>query len=427
MAPSRCRTREGRKWKPPPFDAFVVRLNETGLLDYATYLGGRLNDFGEDIALDKEGNVVVVGTTSSDDFPGFNSNLLGQDGFIAVLDLSSLTPVAFSAPIGGGGQEVINSVAIDTNENIYVAGTTNSGFLPANFLVRGELESEPFQPLHAGPGNLLEPYGSDGFVVRLELDGDSATYHYATFLGGSGADRIWDIDVDASGSAFVTGETNSADFPVRDTVAKYQGMFTDAFVSKLSPSGRSLVYSTVLGGSSTDVGAGIAVDPSGSAHITGWTSNIVCTDPMFLTLPPEECPFFSLGQIPGDFLTQSAFQEEFHGGYSSIVGIHPKDAFVAKFTDASLLSGISQDVHAAVPFTEPIATFFSPRLDAEAGDFMATIDWGDGSPLDKTGDIREFAFQKLGRRGDTQISRARRISNSCHSIGYHPRSFRFRQ
>ena len=382
---------EGQTVETDAFDAFVVKLGGTGSLDYATYLGGRLNDFGNDIALLEDGRVVVVGSTASDDFPGFESGLQGgEDGFIAVLDLDS-SQVPFSTSVGSAGRDSINGVAVGRDGHVYVAGATTSGFLPSTFLVRGQPESEPFQPLHAGPGSILEgaEYGSDGFVVRLELDGDTALYHYATFLGGSGDDVIWDIDVDASGSAFVTGETKSADFPVKDAVPGDRGRFTDAFVSKLSPFGNDLSYSTVLGGSSTDVGGGIAVDPSGSALVTGWTSNIVCSDPFSLgiSLDPEGCPSDLYRQEPADFPTRNAFQEAFQGGAAPILGAHPKDAFVAKFSESSFLSGVSRDLNATIPFRERVAVFYTPRLDAEAGDFVATIDWGDGSPLDNAAEI----------------------------------------
>ncbi len=384
---------DGEPVDTDPFDAFVVRIDQQGAINYSTYLGGRFNDYGKDIALNNDGQVVVVGSTESFDFPGFDSEFQGNvDGFIAVLDLDAST-VPFSTSVGSTGDDTINGIAVSRDGNIFVAGVTNSGLLPANSLVRGQPKSEPFQPLHAGPGSISEltPYGADGFVVRLEINGDSATYHYATFLGGSGYDVIWDIDVSTSGNAYVTGETNSADFPLLDTTPEARGRFTDVFVSKLSPTGMSLSYSTVLGGSSTDVAGGIAVDPMGNAHITGWTSNIVCSVSLVpgLSLDPQECPSDFWAQIPSDFPTLNAYQEEFHGGGTPIFGIHPKDAFVAKLSDTSFLAGASHELQAAVPFTGQVATFYTPRLDAEAADFLTLIDWGDGSPLDDTGLARQ--------------------------------------
>src|SRR5207247_6734035 len=96
---------------------------------------------------------------------------------------------------------------------------------------------------------------------------------YSTYLGGSALDQGFGIAVDASGSAYVTGLTEAADFPT--TAGAFDTSFNgsgDAFVTKLDPDGSALVYSTYLGGSAFDQGIGIAVDASGIAYVTGFTA-----------------------------------------------------------------------------------------------------------------------------------------------------------
>src|SRR5262249_6872431 len=93
---------------------------------------------------------------------------------------------------------------------------------------------------------------------------------YTSFVGGSGGDSVYGIALDASGDAFVTGTTDSIDFPTMSPFQTDQPG-EDAFVTKLSPSGNALVYSTYLGGSDKDDAADIAVDASGGAYVTGST------------------------------------------------------------------------------------------------------------------------------------------------------------
>ncbi len=96
---------------------------------------------------------------------------------------------------------------------------------------------------------------------------------YSTYLGGSGDDQGNGIAVDSSGSAYVTGQTVSTNFPTSSPLQAVFGGGPDAFVAKLNPTGSALVYSTYLGGSGEDFGYGIAVDSAGNAYVTGFTSS----------------------------------------------------------------------------------------------------------------------------------------------------------
>ena len=146
-------------------------------------------------------------------------------------------------------------IAVDTSGNAYVTGYTCSSDFPTT--------AGAFQTTFGGGL-------TDAFVTELNPTGSGLVY--STYLGGSGYDDGFGIAVDASGNAYVTGFTDSTDFPT--TAGAFQttfGGFGDAFVTELNPTGSGLVYSTYLGGSDDDEGYGIAVDTSGNAYVTGYT------------------------------------------------------------------------------------------------------------------------------------------------------------
>ena len=248
------------------YDAFVAKLSAAGdTLVYSTYLGGGNIDSGFGISVDVAGDAYVAGRTNSSDFPTENpyqGTYAGGpggywDAFVAKLSVAGDTLV-YSTYLGGNGNDVGFGMAIDAAENVYVTGWTTSEDFPTE---------SPYQAAMAG--------NSDAFITKLSAAGDSLMY--STFLGGGapnfGADHGWAIAVDAAGCAYVTGITDSSSFP---TVNPYQDTNAgdeDAFVTKLSAAGDSLIFSTYLGGSERDEGRGIAVDAAGGAYVTGDTSS----------------------------------------------------------------------------------------------------------------------------------------------------------
>ena len=163
-----------------------------------------------------------------------------------------------------GGDSISYGIAVDSGGNAYITGETASiGF-----------------PTTTGAFDTSKNGGNDAFVTKLSADGSALVY--STFLGGSNSDRGHGIAIDGTSNAYVTGRTNSNDFPSTPDAVKRRNRGTfDAFVTKLNASGSSLVYSTYLGaGGSDDRGNGIAVDGNSDVYVTGYTRST-----MFPTTP----------------------------------------------------------------------------------------------------------------------------------------------
>ena len=277
------------------FDAFVTKLDPSGsALIYSTYLGGNpafpaANDGGTGIAVDGSGNAYVVGSTDSAAFvssPGAVQTIYGggiNDLFILTINPDG-TALGYATYLGGSGEDRGTAIAVDASGNAYVTGYTNSTNFPLS-------SGTKTQPIFAGV--------YDAFFVKLNSAGTMLLH--STYLGGSGDDRGAAIAVKANAGggydAYVAGATASTNFPTAGTIQSTNGGgATDAFVTKYSPS-FGWVYSTYLGGSAVDQGAGIAVDNSGNAYVTGST-------------------------LSTDFPLVNSFQLSGGGGFS--------DAFVAK-------------------------------------------------------------------------------------------------
>ncbi len=228
------------------------------ILVYSTYLGGTDSDDGYCIAVDNDSNLYITGRTHSADFPfadGYDSDYNGGDYDIFVTKLSaSGDSLIYSTYIGGSGWDRGSGIAVDANGNAYIAGHTTSSNFPTVNSFDSDLDGM-----------------SDACVLKLSAAGDNLIY--STYLGGGSFDVGRSIAVDNNGRAYVTGHTNSTDFPTADAYDASLGGFSDAFVTKLSAGGSSLVYSTYLGGSGNEHGWCIVVDPLGRACISGDTES----------------------------------------------------------------------------------------------------------------------------------------------------------
>jgi hypothetical protein len=280
-------------------DAFVTKLDPTGsALVYSTYLGGTgdglfwfVGDTGHGIAVDPEGNAYVSGQTDSPDFPttiGARQPLYGggsHDGFITKLDAAGST-IVYSTFLGGAAADGARSLALDALGRVTVAGFTQSVNFPT---------AQALQPQHASDNG-----DTDAFVARLDASGSQLLY--STYLGGNSSDVATGVAVDQAGNTYVIGTTLATDFPtVRPLGPSFaDGAASEAFVTKLGPTGSSMLYSTYLGGDGVELGDAIAVEALGSAYVTGSTF------------------------APSAFPTVNPFQPVSGGGI---------DAFVAKIAD----------------------------------------------------------------------------------------------
>jgi hypothetical protein len=243
-------------------DVFITKLNAAGsAIVYSTYLGGSGDDRGFSIAVDASGNAYVTGYTGSTNFPivgGVQTTAGGgsRDAFVAKLSFNG-AGLLYSTYLGGSGSDSGNGIAIDAGGASYITGSTGS----TDFPVLGAFQSTP--------GG-----GMDAFVTKLNAAGSAIVY--STYLGGSADDRGSSIAVDSSGNSYIAGNTSSTNFPTLSALQATNGGGVDAFVTKLSAGGASLIYSTYLGGSgveNVELGRTIAVDLAGSAYIAGMTAS----------------------------------------------------------------------------------------------------------------------------------------------------------
>jgi hypothetical protein len=245
-------------------DAFATKLNPTGSgLVYSTYLGGTADEFGFSIAVDSVGNAYATGRTGSANFPttvgAFQTTFAGGlfDGFVTKLNPTG-SGLVYSTYLGGSGTDsaVFAGIAVDTVGNAYVTAETGSTNFPTT------------------PGAFDTSLdGGDCFVTKLDPTG--AALAYSTYLGGSGGELCIRIALDTAGNAYVTGSTDSTNFPTTAGAFQtiYGGGLSDVIVTKLNPFGSGLLYSTYIGGTGDDEGAGIALDAAGNAYVTGFTDS----------------------------------------------------------------------------------------------------------------------------------------------------------
>lgn len=264
------------------YDAFVTKLNPTGTaLVYSTYLGGGGSDTIHGIALDGSGAAYVTGRTTSPGFPTTPGALQpvhlggGYDSFVTKLNPGG-SALVYSTFLGGGDDDchvfgapaISCGIAVDAAGHAYVTGSTQSDDFP--------ITPGAFQTVCGHPENCF--FWGDAYVSKLNPSATALVY--STYLGGELEDYGMNLAVDAAGHAYVTGSSQSSDFPT--TPGAFQTSFagnSDAFVTKLNPTGTALVYSTYLGGSHGacgscgDYGYDVAVDAMGTAAVTGYAGS----------------------------------------------------------------------------------------------------------------------------------------------------------
>ena len=272
------------------------------VLAYSTYLGGSGGDNARGVAVDGFGNAYVTGLTISTDFPIVNAIQPGNHGNPETF-VSKFNPdgsgLIWSTYLGGTSQTVADAIAVDSTGNAYITGFTDCLDFPTVNAVQAT----------NGGGQY------DAFVTKINSAGSALVY--STYLGGNDNDNGFGIAADSSGNAYVTGFTYSSNFPTANAIQPSRKGTSDAFVTKIKADGSAFVYSTFLGGSTDEIGNGIAVDPAGNVYVAGQTDST-------------------------NFPTNNAFQSTFAGGHW--------DAFVAEinvagnaFVYSTYLGGSDED------------------------------------------------------------------------------------
>jgi hypothetical protein len=233
----------------------VTKLDSAGnALVYSTFLGGSDIDIGWAIAVDGSGNAYVTGMTISSDFPTENPyqpDQVGRDAFVTKLNTAG-NGLVYSTYLGGNDYDEGKAIAVDGSGSAYVAGRTSSTNFPTE---------NPYQN---------DQGYTDAFVTKLNTAGNGLVY--STYLGGNAWDIAYGLTVNGSGNAFITGCTMAADFPVLNPYQTDQDE-SDAFVTKLSSAGNTLIYSTYLGGDGLDEGYAVAIDGFDNIYVTGYTES----------------------------------------------------------------------------------------------------------------------------------------------------------
>ena len=246
------------------------------VLEFSTFFGGTGNDVAWNITVDSSDNIYVIGQTGSINFPvgpfpkpvesggdlrPYTTEIAAGEVFVSKIDPAG-TKLIYTTFLGGSAEDTGWDIAVDSDGNAYITGSTQSKDFPTKNARQGFFRGGPL----------------DAFVAKLDASGSKLIY--STYLGERGNDVARGIAVDSEGSAYVAGYGEGDLFSVKDLRPVSEG--TDAFVVKYTKDGSGFVYSTFLGGSGYDRGLGIAVDADGNAHVTGSTQS---TD--FLAGQPE--------------------------------------------------------------------------------------------------------------------------------------------
>ena len=308
------------------------------VLSYSTYLGGSDADLAMGVALAAGGEVYVTGGTNSANFPvkgAFQTAFGGsEDVFVTKLNAAG-TDLVYSTFVGGSSNERGMAIAVDGAGKAIVTGFTQS----TNFPLKSAIQN-------------VSATNTDAFVTKLAANG--AALEYSTYLGGSGYDYAYAVATDSGGAAYVTGFTESSNFPTASALDTTQNGDRDAFVTKLAAAG-TMVYSTFLGGGGRDEGHGVFVAASGHAYVTGHTGS-------------------------ANFPLLGAYQATPAGG--------PYEAFVTKLAPAgnalaysTLLGGNSEDYGTAI------------AVDGSGQAFVVGHTWSTTFPT-----VTPFQASKVGNR-----------------------------
>ncbi len=264
---------------PVGYDAFLTKFDAAGTRVYSTFLGGsggeNYFELSGGIAVDDQGRAYITGDTYSTNFPIVNGYQAafgagsGYDVFVAVIDttLSGAPSLVYSTYLGSTGTDLGMGIAYIGNRQVYVTGEADAGFPTANAL-----------DASFNGGN------SDAFIARIDTSQvGAASLIFSTFLGGTLADRGWDVAADAQGVAHIVGETASTDFPQIAAISTHINLI-QPFVAKLNAAGSALLFSSYFSGAGNGKAAmAVTTNAAGDTFFTGYTNNSSTNPPTATT------------------------------------------------------------------------------------------------------------------------------------------------
>lgn len=342
-------------------------------------LGGSAAETAWDCAVDAEGNIYLAGDTRSpylatagvlQRFYAGGSAASGGDAFVA--KLSPEGRVLFFTYLGGTGNDGASAIALGPDGSIYVTGVTDSPDFPTRNAARRFISGVP-SPYY------LPIYPYDVFVARIAPDGSRLIY--STYLGGSFADQSTGIAVDQDGSAYVTGFTESSDFPRRAGLNSTNMAGSDAFLTKVAPDGRSFMHSSLLGGAGRDSAEGLALDGQGRVFLTGFTTS------------------------SGFPVTPDAFQPVLGGGRDAFLTV--VDAAGTSLEYSTFLGGVGNDVG------------FRVALDGSGNPHVCGMYSGEGFPLTPGVELGGM-FRSQDAASSWSLSSAGLYANNILSLAVDP-------
>jgi hypothetical protein len=290
------------------------------ILGYSSYFGGNAGDISLAIKVHtNSGSVYIAGQTLSTSFPftvppgalqtNFHGGTINGDAFVAKFD-QTLTNLLYLTYFGGTANDAVLDLAVDDAGNAFITGFTESTNLPTANALFSRIAGT-FDPK-------FNAFPIDAFIAELNPSGSQLVY--STYLGGSDTDIAGGIAVGPGGTAYVTGYTTSTNFPTTNAAFSVFKGSRDVFIAAIGAGGTPLIYSTYMGGTNVDEGEGIAVDNTGVAYVTGYTSST-------------------------NFPTTNAFRTLLNSGTNAVAN----DVFVARFspggalTTSTFLGGTNSD------------------------------------------------------------------------------------
>ena len=322
-------------------DAFVLKLDPTGAqLLFSTFLGGSSDERALDCRLDASGAIYIAGSTASADFPtsaAVQPTLGGmRDAFLAKMD-SAGSALLFSTYLGGSGAENICALAVDLAGRAAVVGKTSS----TNFPIANAV-----QPTYGGGTG-------DVFVSRFNETGSS--FIYSTYLGGSGDDQGFSAAVTRSGEVIAGGNSASTNYPLVNPLQSTMAGVRDLVITKLDKRGQ-IVFSTYLGGSALEQTVGLGVDPSGNVYFGGFTDspNFPLSNPLQSTILGPRDAIFGKISAGGDSLIFSTYFGGSGSDMAGFLAVDPSgNAYISGWTssaDFPVTPGAFQTSFAGPPF-----------------------------------------------------------------------------